>query len=184
MKRVIVEAVWSVMFVLVFCYVAQAQEAQDVQQPKPAAAVPFGPGAKIHIVKMEGGLDGFLVAEITKKKVPVTIVLDEESADFIMTGGGSERKGSWHEGWLSAEKDKASGSVMVVSKATKQLVWAEEAGDRSLMWGSLARGGPRKVASRIADRLKDHLKKQKATGMRSGMVRGAFPLPLCFWEDK
>jgi hypothetical protein len=118
-------------------------------------------GSKIYIDKMDGGLDGFLTAEILKKKVPVKLVLDAEQADFVMTGASSERKGSWHEGWLSTEKDKASGSVMVVSKASKELVWAEEAGDRSLMLGAWARGGPRKVASRIADRLKDHINKSR-----------------------
>jgi hypothetical protein len=143
------------MSAIVLLLVAAAALAQEAPKPE---AVPFGPGAKIFIVKMEGGLDGFLTAEFMKKKVPVTVVLDEESADFIMTGSGSERKGSWHEGWLSAEKDKASGSVMIISKAEKKLIWAEEAGDRSLWLGSFARSGPRKVASRIADRLKDHLK--------------------------
>jgi hypothetical protein len=140
--------------------VQQAPATEPATTEKPAA-VPFGPGAKIHVVKMEGGLDGFLIAEFTKKKVPVTVVLDEESADFILTGSASERKGAWHEGWLSADRDKATGSVMIIAKATKTLVWAEEAGDRSLWLGALARGGQRKVASRIADRLKDHLAKTK-----------------------
>ena len=62
--------------------------------------------------------------------------LDEEAADFIMTGASSDRKNTWHEGWLSAQKDNATGSVMIFDKATKGIVWAEEAGDRSLMWGS------------------------------------------------
>jgi hypothetical protein len=126
------------------------------------SAQTFGPGAKLFIQEMDGGLKGFLVAELTKKKVPVTVVLDEASAEFVMTGAGSERKTSWHEGWLSTKNDVASGSVMIFSKADKSLVWAEEAGDRSLLWGSLARGGQRKVASRIADRLKDHFKKNKS----------------------
>jgi hypothetical protein len=50
---------------------------------------------------------------------------------------------------------------MVVSRATHELVWTEEAGDRSLWLGAWARSGARKVASRIADRLKDHLKNMK-----------------------
>jgi hypothetical protein len=137
---------------VVFALVASV--AADDVAPK------FGPGAKIYVEKMDGGLDGFLRAELMKKKVPVTIVLDEAAADFVMAGASNERKSSWHEGWLSAQKDNSSGSVMIFSKATKDLIWAEEAGDRSLMWGSLARGGQRKVASRIADRLKDHLKKR------------------------
>jgi hypothetical protein len=155
MNGTVRNVVWTIVFVLMFAVPSRAQDAETR-----AVAVPFGPGAKIFIEKMEGGLDGFLTAEIVKKKVPVSIVLDEETADFIMTGAGSERKGTWHEGWLTADKDKATGAVMIVAKAKKELVWAEEAGDRSLWLGSLARGGPRKVASRIADRLKDYLKKR------------------------
>ncbi len=126
------------------------------QEPAAPTAVRFAPGVKLYVDKMDGGLDGFLVAEIMKKKVPVQLVMSADAADFVMSGAVAERKGSWHEGWLSADKDKAGGSVTIVSK-TNELVWAEEAGDRSLMLGALARGGPRKVASRIADRLKDHL---------------------------
>jgi hypothetical protein len=141
------------MFGLMFALVASMAAAEDLA-PK------FGVGAKIYVEKMDGGLDGFLRAEIMKKKVPVTIVLEEEAADFVMTGASSDRKNTWHEGWLSAQKDNSTGSVMIFEKATKSLIWAEEAGDRSLMWGAWARGGPRKVASRIADRLKDRVNKR------------------------
>jgi hypothetical protein len=130
------------------------------QEPA-ARPVAFGPGVALLIDEMDGDLDGFLRAEIMKKKVPVNLVIDKEAADFIATGSASERKGSWHEGLLTTEKDKATGAVSIVSK-TGQIVWAEEAGDRSLMWGSaFSRGGPRKVASRLADRLKDYMKNQK-----------------------
>jgi hypothetical protein len=141
------------MFGLAFALLASIAAAQD-------AAPKFGPGAKIYIEKMDGGLDGFLRAEIMKKNVPVTIVLEQEGADFIMTGASSERKNTWNEGWLTTQKDNATGSVMIFDKVTKGLIWAEEAGDRSLMFGALARGGERKVASRIADRLKDRLHKR------------------------
>ncbi len=132
------------MFGLAFALVATMAAAEG---PAPK----FGVGAKIYVEKMDGGLDGFLRAEMMKKKVPVTIVLDEEAADFVMTGASSDRKNTWHEGWLSAQKDNATGSVMIFDKATRGLIWAEEAGDCSMMFGAWARGGPRKVASRIAD---------------------------------
>ena len=51
----------------------------------------------------------------------MSVVLYEESADFIMTGAASERKKFLaHEGWLSAQKDNSTGSVMIFSKDTKQ----------------------------------------------------------------
>jgi hypothetical protein len=118
-----------------------------------SATIPAG--SKVYISEMPEGLDGYIRAEIMKKKVPLSVVLTDETADYIMTGSAQARKGSWHEGWLSAEKDKSTGSVVIVKKSNpNEVLWAEEAGDRSLMWGSFARGGARKVASRLVDRLK------------------------------
>ena len=34
-----------------------------------------------------GNLNGFIVPEIIKKKLPLTVVTDEKDADFILTGG-------------------------------------------------------------------------------------------------
>ena len=113
-------------------------------------------GASIFITEMQGDLDGFLRAEITKKKIPLTIVLNMEEAHLVMTAEATiQEKRAWHEGWLSAEKDHALGSAMIIDRSTKKLLWVGEAGDRSLWWGSLARGGPRKVASRLADQIKE-----------------------------
>ena len=89
----------------------------------------------------------------------MTLVSSEDQAEFIMTGESQDRKSGWSEGWLTTKKDNATGSVTILSAATKNIIWAEEAGDRSLMMGGLSRGGPRKVASRIADKLKDFIKK-------------------------
>jgi hypothetical protein len=114
-------------------------------------------GACIYIEKMDNGLDGYVRAEMIGKKVPLKIVLRREQAHYVMTGAAQERKGSWHEGWLSPDKDHATGSVMVIDRFTNEMVWASEAGDRSLWWGALARGGPRKVASRLVDHLKEAL---------------------------
>jgi len=111
-------------------------------------------GAAIFIEPMENDLDGYIRAEMVKKKIPLKIVLKREQAHLVMSGESATRKGSWHEGWLSMEKDKASGSAMVVDRATGEMLWAAEAGDRSLFWGSFSKGGPRKVASRIVGNLK------------------------------
>ena len=54
-------------------------------------------------------------------------------------------------------RDKNEGSVQIVSVSAKQVVWAGEAGDRSLLWGNLRRGGQRKVADRIVSKMKDEL---------------------------
>lgn len=110
-------------------------------------------GACIYIEKMDQGLDGYIRAEMVNKKVPLKIVLIREQAHYVMTGSAQDRKGSWHEGWLSPEKDHATGSVMIIDRTTNEMIWASEAGDRSLWWGALARGGQRKVASRLVEHL-------------------------------
>ena len=112
---------------------------------------------------MEGDLDGFIRAEIVKKKVPIEVVLNSEDADYIMSGSlVIQEKRAWHEGWLSAEKDHNVANIMVIDPKEKRMIWASEAGDRSWWWGSLKRGGQRKTAERLVNNLK------KAVARKSG----------------
>jgi hypothetical protein len=50
--------------------------------------------------------------------------------------------------------DTATGAVSLVDKERTVVLWSSEAGDRSIWWGSLKRGGPRKVADRLVNNLK------------------------------
>jgi hypothetical protein len=116
-------------------------------------------GAKIFIEEMDHDLDGYIRAEIVKKKVPVEVVLKVEEADYILKGSATEQeKRKWHEGWLTVERDKTEGNVFLVDRKTEKLVWASEAGDRSIWWGALKRGGHRKVADRLVNNLKKIVK--------------------------
>ena len=116
---------------------------------------PLKRNAKIYIEKMEGDLDGFLRAEIIKQKVPLEVLLAPESVDYILTGNlVIQEKRSWHEGWLSTEKDHNVANIMIVDPKEKKMIWATEAGDRSLWWGALKRGGQRKTAERLINNLK------------------------------
>ena len=49
---------------------------------------------------------------------------------------------------------EATGSVSLLDKTGTTVLWSSEAGDRSLFWGSMKRGGPRKVADRLISNLK------------------------------
>lgn len=121
----------------------------------------FKPGASIYIDKMPNDLDAFIRAEFVKQKVPLAVVLEPDSADYIMTGTGTEEQGRrWHQGWLTAEQDRTSGALMVIDRQSKQMIWAGEAGDRSLWWGAMARGGQRKVASRLVSRFKKDVRRR------------------------
>lgn len=112
-------------------------------------------GSKIFIEKMENDLDGYITAELLQKKVAVEVVAEPDLATYVMTGSGTaEQARKWHSGWLTAEQDRTTGNIRIFEKATKKLVFAAEAGDRSLLFTAMRRGGARKVASRIADKVK------------------------------
>lgn len=121
-----------------------------------AADTAIPKGAKIFIAPMEGNLHGFIAPEIIKRKVPVIVTTDESTADYVLTGGSIRGDDKWYHS-VFAGKDKNEGNVQLISVKDKQLVWAGEAGDRSLLWGGLKRGGQRKVADRIVKKMKEDL---------------------------
>jgi hypothetical protein len=109
-------------------------------------------GSKLFIAKMDLGLDGFIPPEIQRQKVPLTVVLDEKDADFILTGISQKAGSAWYDvivGGVIAGKDKFEANVQLVSVKEKKLAWSGEAGDRSVLFGALRRGGQRKIAERI-----------------------------------
>ena len=108
---------------------------------------------------MDNGLNGFLAPEIIKKKVPVIIVTDEAQAEYVLAGASLKADDKWYH-TLFGGKDKNEGNVRLLDVKSKQLVWAAEAGDRSLWWGNLKRGGQRKVADRIVGKMKGDLFKK------------------------
>jgi hypothetical protein len=112
---------------------------------------------KIYIEKMPNDLDQYLRAEISKQfKGRVTVVLDKNDADGILTGIDDERKGTGAQitGRYLGLHDNATGTISMVDKAEKNILWTDEAGDRSLLFGVMKRGGPRKVADRLIGKLK------------------------------
>ena len=116
--------------------------------------------AKVYIGEIAEDIDMYLKAEIVKKKIPIKIVNDIEEADYIIQGiaeGDEER--AWHEGWLTAGRDHVIAAIQLTDKEGNFL-WASEAGDRSQWWGGLRRGGPRKVADRLANNIKDIIRKE------------------------
>lgn len=142
----------SLYSMLVIVLLASFALSQSKEVPK--GKVP--PGSKIFIAPMEGNLHPFLAAEIVKKKVPVTVVTEEKDAEFILTGASIKGDDKWYH-TVFGGKDKNEGSVQLISVAEKTMVWAGEAGDRSLWWGMLSRGGQRKVADRIISKMKKDL---------------------------
>ncbi|MCC6365934.1 MAG: hypothetical protein IT165_20655 [Bryobacterales bacterium] len=138
--------------------------------PPPAAPKPATPApppspkvASLHEVKtifvdkMPGDLDQYIRAEITKQmKGRLTVTLVRGQADAVLTGVAESRTGtgSMITGRYLGLHDTASGSVSVLDSTGTKVLWSEEAGDRSLWFGALKRGGPRKVAGRLVSKLR------------------------------
>lgn len=112
---------------------------------------------KIFIDKLDNNLDQYLRAEFFKQmKGKVSIVLEEKDADGILTGISDEEKGTGAKitGRYLGLHDIATGSLSMLSKDRKQILWSDEAGDRSLLFSVAHRGGERKVAERLVEKLK------------------------------
>ena len=112
---------------------------------------------KVFIEKMENNLDQYLRAEFSKQfKGKVVVVLEAKDADAILAGVGEELKGTGAKitGRYLGLHDVATGTVSLLDKEGKVILWSDEAGDRSLMFGAMRRGGQRKVAERLVGKLK------------------------------
>ncbi len=121
-----------------------------------AQATKIPAGSKIFIAPMDGNLDGFIAPEIMKKKLPVKIVTDEKDADYVLAGASIKADDKWYH-TVFGGKDKNEGNERLLSVKDKALVWAGEAGDRSMWFGGWKRGGERKVADRIVSNMKKQL---------------------------
>jgi len=80
---------------------------------------------------MPNDLDQYLRAEFTKQmRGRIVIVLDEKDADAILTGVSEEEKGTGAKitGRYLGLHDVATGTVSMVDKDRKVLLWSDEAG--------------------------------------------------------
>jgi hypothetical protein len=116
----------------------------------------------IYLEPMANDLDQYIKAELSKQlSGRIVVVLKPEDADAVLTGTGE-----WHKGtaqaitgrWLGLH-DTATGAISLVTM--DKALWSSEAGDRSIWWGVLARGGQRKVATRLVHNLKSALEHAK-----------------------
>jgi hypothetical protein len=128
--------------------------------PPPTAVPDVAPGnprlgadRRLYISPMEGKLDGFIAAEIIKEHLPVHIVLDDKDVDLVLVGQSLKEDDHWYNAVWGGE-DKNEGNLRLIDGRSRSLVWAGEAGDRSLIYGNLKRGGERKVAERLVRRMK------------------------------
>jgi hypothetical protein len=101
-------------------------------------------GSRVFITPMEKNLDGFITAEMQRQKLPIEVVLKQEDAQYVLTGLSQMTGSHWAEQVATSifgGKDKYEAECKLVTTDGKSLIWAGEAGDRSLVFGALRRGG-------------------------------------------
>ena len=118
----------------------------------------------------------FIAAEIIKQHLPVMVTTDEKAAQFVLVGLSMKEDDKWYDIAFNHFKDKSEGNVRLLDVQNKTMVWAGEAGDRSLLFAGLRRGGQRKIAERITERMrKEYFGDRKLMG---GVTVLAQPSPL------
>jgi hypothetical protein len=117
---------------------------------------------KLYVDKMGGNLDEYLRVEIGKQLGgQFQIVLNKDLAEALLIGTGEKTKdvGSVLTFGYLGLHDTATGAVSMVNQLGVVL-WSSSAGDRTLLFGPLARGGTPEVASRLVQNLKKSLQAQ------------------------
>ena len=121
----------------------------------------------IFIEEMPDDLHAYIAAEMMRKfKGRIEPVLNPDLADAILSGTGEYQSGlgAAVTGRYFGLHDTATAAVILTDWSGTHLLWADEAGDRSLFGGAWTRGGPRKVASRLMKHLDDAIKDDLKNG--------------------
>jgi hypothetical protein len=116
---------------------------------------------KVFVDPMAHDLDKYLREEILNQmKERVTLVVDKNDADAILTGVDEEEKGAGAKTsrYLGLH-DVAKGTLTLLDKEGKILLWSDDAGDKSMMFTALKKGGQRKVAKRLVSKLRKAMMK-------------------------
>jgi hypothetical protein len=146
---------------------------------EPPIALPPQPGARVAIAPM-GGFETYFAAAIREKKVPITVTLNRDTAQYFVVSSETEWHGfvygsggsaSWNQNGGSAAHGAAASStrgveasIMVIDAKTKDVVWAYEVHKNShgsLLFGTLAARGQQSVAEACAKHLKEFIEKGK-----------------------
>lgn len=147
----------------VVALIALVSSATGVDLAAQARPISLGSIKRIYVDKMDNDLDQFIRAETQKQfKGAIQVVLKPELADAVMTGVSEHQNGTRAAvtgRWLGLH-DTATGSVSLLDKAGEVVLWSSEAGDRSVLFGVMKRGGPRKVADRLVNNLKKAMESQ------------------------
>jgi len=120
---------------------ASSNDSIEPARSPATAATPLRAIHRLFVEKMPNDLDQSIGAEISKQmNGRLLVVLDKADAEAVLRGVGSERTGT--------------GSVSLVDKDQKLVLWSVETGDRRLWFGTAKRSDARKIADRLVRDLK------------------------------
>lgn len=95
------------------------------------AQTQVAPGSKVFIAQMGDNLDNYIAAEIIKQKVPLTVVTDQNQADFVLTGGshviGQKTSGNGSILYPVRQRTEYGAAISMTSAKSTAVVWAGDA---------------------------------------------------------
>jgi hypothetical protein len=143
------------------------------------ADAPIPSGARIVIAPM-GGFETFFAAAVREKKVPVTLTLDKDTAQYFVVSTETEWRGfifgsgtsaNWNQNGGSAASGSAASStrgleasIMLIDAKSKDVVWAYEVHKNShgaLLFGTHGARGQQSLAEACAKHLREYIEKGK-----------------------
>jgi hypothetical protein len=164
--------------------VATGDTKNDSPQPQPQPQPVMGSGqisngARIVIAPM-GGFETYFAAAVREKKVPITLTLDKDTAQYFVVSTETEWHGfvygsggsaNWNQNGGSATHGSAASStrgleasIMLIDARTKDVIWAYEVHKSShgaLLLGAHAARGQQSLAEACAKHLKEFIEKGK-----------------------
>jgi len=117
---------------------------------------------KVFVDPMDHNLDKYIKEEIPRQmKERIVIVVNKDDADAILTGIDEQQTGAGNKitGRYLGLHNVATGTLSLLDKEGKILLWSDDAGDQALMFTALKKGGQRKVAKRLVGKLLKAMKK-------------------------
>ena len=153
------------------CLFASALFAQGDKIPR---------GARVVIAPM-GGFETYFAAAVREKKVPITLTLDKDSAQYFVVSSETEWRGfvaasgasaNWNQnggsyagGSAASSTRGLEASIMLIDAKTKDIVWAYEVHKSShgaLLFGTHGARGQQSLAEACAKHLKQDIDKAPA----------------------
>ena len=117
----------------------------------------------IYVKPMVNGFDRYLVAALSEKMPKMTVVTSEGQADATLEGYSQSQVSGSPSTVVHRilGLDLTAGTVQLVAKDGKTILWADQSGDKSMIpVVGIRKTGQRKIATRLIKNLRKAMKKR------------------------